>query len=165
MTTSLTVHPHFCPSQLGYLRAHVLAHQLSVLRQYDAHGVRYMTLTHAFHNAFVDSRGILKPRPPLQHGLSDFGVELVKEMNRYELISLFRSVLILIKPLRLGMLVDLSHTSDDTARHALNVTRAPVIWSHSSARALHDVPRNVPDDILKRIGMYTNAYIISRTHA
>jgi microsomal dipeptidase-like Zn-dependent dipeptidase len=57
------------------------------------------------------------------------------------------------------MLVDLSHTSDETARHALNITRAPVIWSHSSARTLHDVPRNVPDDILMRIGMYTDAYI------
>lgn len=119
-----------------------------------------MTLTHACHNAFADSGGILEPLPPLHHGLSDFGVELIKEMNRYELVSLFRRISILIKPLRLGMLVDLSHTSDDTARHALNTTRAPVIWSHSSARALHDVPRNVPDDILKRIGMYTNAYII-----
>ncbi len=74
-------------------------------------------------------------------------------MNRYEFVSLFKRIFILIKPPRLGMLADLSHTSDDTARHALNVTRAPVIWSHSSARALHDVGRNVPDDILKRIGI------------
>ena len=113
-----------------------------------------MTLTHACHNAFADSGGILTPLPPLHHGLSDFGVELIKEMNRYEFVSLFKGVFILTKLLRLGMLVDLSHTSDDTARHTLNVTRAPVIWSHSSAHTLHDVPRNVPDDILKRIGYW-----------
>ena len=79
-------------------------------------------------------------------------------MNRYKLVSLFR-VFILLKPLRLGMLVDLPHTSDDTTRHAINITHTSVIWSHSSARALHDVPRNVPNDILKRIGVCINAHI------
>ncbi|EEB88617.1 hypothetical protein MPER_13462, partial [Moniliophthora perniciosa FA553] len=65
---------------------------------------------------------------------TELGHSLIDEMNR------------------LGVLVDLSHTSDDTARQALNYSKAPVIWSHSSARAIHNVPRNVPDDILKLIG-------------
>jgi len=71
---------------------------------------------------------------PLHHGLSPIGVSLVHEMNR------------------LGMIVDISHTSDDTAKHVLKVTKAPVIWSHSSARSVWNVPRNVPDDILELIG-------------
>jgi len=65
---------------------------------------------------------------------SDLGKSLIEEMNR------------------LGVLVDLSHTSDDTAKQALRYSKAPVIWSHSSARAVHDVPRNVPDDVLELIG-------------
>ena len=71
---------------------------------------------------------------PRWGGLSKLGYSLIDEMNR------------------IGMLVDLSHTSDDTARQALKYSKAPVIWSHSSARAIHDVPRNVPDDILELIG-------------
>ena len=57
---------------------------------------------------------------------------------------------------RLGTLIDLSHTSDDTAKQTLNITKSPVIWSHSSARAVHDVPRNVPDDVLRLIGIGLN---------
>jgi membrane dipeptidase len=86
-----------------------------------------MTLTHFKNNEWADSA----TDDPKYHGMTDFGRTVVHEMNR------------------LGMLVDLSHVSDDTMRDALKVSRAPVIFSHSSARALSDHPRNVPDDILK----------------
>ncbi|EJD40834.1 hypothetical protein AURDEDRAFT_115703 [Auricularia subglabra TFB-10046 SS5] len=119
---------------LGIEGAHQIGNSIPALRQFYALGVRYMTLTHSCHNAFADSAGIFEPPAPVHGGLSALGVELVREMNR------------------LGMLVDLSHVADSTARHALKVSRAPVIWSHSSARAVHDVPRNVPDDILKLLG-------------
>ncbi|KAF4598481.1 hypothetical protein EYR38_006883 [Pleurotus pulmonarius] len=121
-------------SLLGVEGGHQLGNSLAVLRQYHALGVRYMTLTHTCHNAFADSCGMAPGKKPLHHGLSTFGRSLIEEMNR------------------LGVLVDLSHTSDDTARQALQYSKAPVIWSHSSARAVHDVPRNVPDDILALIG-------------
>ncbi|KAJ8696688.1 hypothetical protein PTI98_006536 [Pleurotus ostreatus] len=121
-------------SLLGVEGGHQLGNSLAVLRQYHALGVRYMTLTHTCHNAFADSCGMAPGKKPLHHGLSAFGRSLIDEMNR------------------LGVLVDLSHTSDDTARQALQYSKAPVIWSHSSARAVHDVPRNVPDDILALIG-------------
>ncbi|PFH52070.1 hypothetical protein AMATHDRAFT_57893 [Amanita thiersii Skay4041] len=118
-------------SLLGVEGGHQLGNSIAVLRQYHALGVRYVTLTHTCHNAFADSSG----NPvPLHNGLSPFGRRLIDEMNR------------------LGVLVDLSHTSDETAIQALNHSKAPVIWSHSSARAIHDVPRNVPDDILRLVG-------------
>ena len=97
-------------------------------------GVRYVTLTHTCHNAFADSCGFLEGFEPRWGGLSPLGDSLIDEMNR------------------IGMLVALSHTSDATARQALKHSKAPVIWSHSSARAIHNVPRNVPDDVLKLVG-------------
>jgi len=121
-------------SLLGVEGAHQLGNSLAVLRQYHALGVRYVTLTHSCHNAFADSCGYLPGTIPLHHGLSPLGRILIQELNR------------------LGVLVDLSHTSDATAAQALKLSRAPVIWSHSSARAVHDVPRNVPDDVLALIG-------------
>ena len=93
-------------------------------------GVRYMTLTHNETNDWADSA----TDTPVHGGLTDFGRSVVAEMNR------------------LGMLVDLSHVHADTMRQALDVSRAPVLFSHSSARAVCDHPRNVPDDVLARMG-------------
>jgi membrane dipeptidase len=92
-------------------------------------GARYMTLTHARNVAWADSA----TDEPKVGGLSPFGEEVVREMNW------------------LGMLVDLSHVSPDTMEDAIRVSRAPVMFSHSSSRALTDVPRNVPDTILQRL--------------
>jgi membrane dipeptidase len=92
-------------------------------------GVRYMTLTHSETLDWADSA----TDEPRHHGLTSFGEQVVHEMNR------------------LGMLVDISHVSAETMRHVLRVTRAPVIASHSSAFALADHPRNVPDDVLELV--------------
>ncbi|KAH9062409.1 membrane dipeptidase-domain-containing protein [Lactarius vividus] len=119
---------------IGIEGGHQLGNSLGALRQFAALGVRYVTLTHTCHNVFADSSGLFDGIEPLHHGLSSFGETLVRELNR------------------LGVLVDLSHTSDDTALAALKISRAPVIWSHSSARALRDIPRNVPDKVLRHVG-------------
>jgi membrane dipeptidase len=116
-------------SLIGIEGGHQINNSLAVLRQmYDA-GARYMTLTHSTNTAWADSA----TDTPAHHGLTPFGVEVVKEMNR------------------MGMLVDLSHVSADTMRAALAASQAPVIFSHSSARALDDHPRNVPDDVLRAV--------------
>lgn len=116
-------------SFLGAEGGHSIGNSLGTLRQLHAAGVRYMTLTHSQNNDWADS-GTDRPR---HGGLTDFGREVVREMNR------------------LGMLVDLSHTSPATMAQALDVTQAPVIFSHSSAYAVTAHPRNVPDDILRRL--------------
>jgi membrane dipeptidase len=116
-------------SMLGVEGGHAIENSLGALRAYYDLGARYMTLTHGRTIDWADS-GTDEPR---HGGLSPFGEEVVREMNR------------------LGMLVDLSHVSPATMSDALNVTEAPVIFSHSSARALTDVPRNVPDSILQRL--------------
>lgn len=116
-------------SLLGMEGGHALENSLGALRAYYELGVRYMTLTH---NVTLDWADAANDKP--RHGgLTRFGEAVVREMNR------------------LGMLVDLSHTSPDTMDDALRVAEAPVIFSHSSARALCDVPRNVPDAILARL--------------
>jgi len=114
-------------SLLGIEGLHQIGNSASILRMYHALGVRYATLSHTCHNAFADSE---EPHRPLHNGLSQTGVAMVKEMNR------------------LGMIVDLSHTSFATQRSALAVSEAPVIFSHSNAYALCNHTRNVPDDVL-----------------
>lgn len=116
-------------SLMGAEGGHSIGDSLGVLRMLYRLGVRYMTLTHNDNTAWADSA----TDDPVNHGLNDFGVQVVQEMNR------------------LGMLVDLSHVSADTMSDALDASSAPVIFSHSSARALCSSPRNVPDDILTRL--------------
>ncbi|MFI8522548.1 dipeptidase [Streptomyces sp. NPDC085481] len=108
---------------------HSINNSLATLRALHALGVRYMTLTHNDNNDWADSA---TDRPGVG-GLSAFGREVVREMNRT------------------GMLVDLSHVAATTMRDALDTTAAPVIFSHSSARAVCDHPRNIPDDVLERL--------------
>ena len=116
-------------SLIGVEGGHQIGGSLAALRQFYDLGARYMTLSHFKNNEFADSA----TDDPKWHGLNDFGRTVVHEMNR------------------LGMLVDLSHVSPETMSDALDVSKAPVIFSHSDARALSDHPRNVPDDILKRL--------------
>lgn len=113
-------------SLIGVEGGHSIDNSLGVLRDYYRLGVRYMTLTHSESLDWADSCS----DAPRANGLSPFGEEVVREMNR------------------LGMLVDLSHVSPETMKAALKVSRAPVIFSHSSARGVADHPRNVPDDVL-----------------
>lgn len=116
-------------SMLGLEGGHAIGNSLALLRVYYDLGARYMTLTHNVTLDWADAA-----TDTARHdGLTPFGEDVVREMNR------------------LGMLVDLSHVSPATMRDALDVTEAPVIFSHSSARALTDHPRNVPDDILRRM--------------
>jgi membrane dipeptidase len=114
---------------MGIEGGHAIENSLPTLREFYRLGVRYMTLTWNNSNDWADAgRGERK-----HNGLSDFGKEVVREMNR------------------LGMLVDVSHVSDKTMSDALDVSKAPIIASHSSARALSNVPRNIPDELLRRI--------------
>ncbi|MEU6523831.1 dipeptidase [Streptomyces sp. NPDC046924] len=116
-------------SLMGAEGGHSIANSLGTLRGLYALGVRYLTLTHNHNVDWADSA----TDEPGVGGLSAFGREVVREMNR------------------LGMLVDLSHVAATTMRDALDATSAPVIFSHSSARAVCDHPRNIPDDVLERL--------------
>ncbi|MEU3333894.1 dipeptidase [Streptomyces sp. NPDC006668] len=116
-------------SLMGAEGGHSIANSLGTLRGLYALGVRYMTLTHNDNNDWADSA----TDEPRAGGLTAFGRAVVREMNR------------------LGMLVDLSHVAATTMRDALDATSAPVIFSHSSSRAVCDHPRNIPDDVLERL--------------
>ena len=117
-------------SLIGLEGGHCINNSLAVLRMAHDLGARYLTLTHTKNTDWADAAG----DQPRHHGLTPFGEEVVHELNR------------------LGMLVDLSHVTDETMRAALKVSQAPVIFSHSSVRALCNSPRNVPDDVLRLTG-------------
>ena len=114
---------------MGVEGGHMIDSDLAVLRSYFELGVRYLTLTHTTHTPWADSSSL----PPVHHGLTDFGRQVVREMNR------------------LGMMVDISHVSDETFYAALETSAAPVIASHSSCRAIANVPRNMTDDMLRAL--------------
>ncbi len=123
-------------SLIGLEGGSMIGSSLAILRQFHALGVRYMTLTHWLTTRWADAA----TDPPQHGGLTRFGVEVVREMNR------------------LGMLVDLSHVSAATMSAALDVVEAPVLFSHSGARAVTEHPRNVPDEILERVA--TNGGVV-----
>jgi membrane dipeptidase len=122
---------HKLASLMGVEGGHALQGDIRVLRDYYRLGVRYMTLTWSNTNELGDSSGDLDDKSIQHHdGITDFGRQVVREMNR------------------MGMMVDISHVADRTFFQALTTSRAPVIASHSSSRALTDAPRNMTDDML-----------------
>lgn len=114
---------------MGVEGGHMINSHLDVLRKYASLGVRYMTLTHSGNCEWADS----STDKPAHNGLSDFGKQVIREMNR------------------LGMIVDISHVSDKTFRDVLEVSKAPVFASHSSCRAICDHPRNMSDDMMRAL--------------
>jgi len=114
---------------MGVEGGHMIAEDLGVLRSFAALGVRYLTLTHSLNTTWADSSG----DTPVHNGLTAFGRDVVRELNR------------------LGVMVDLSHVADKTFYDALEVTRAPVLLSHSSMRAISKHPRNVTDDMMRAL--------------
>jgi len=125
---------HKLAALMGIEGGHSIENDMRLLRDYYRLGVRYMTLSWSNTNEWADSSGDIDD-PKVQHhnGLTDFGKQVVLEMNR------------------LGMMVDISHVADKTFWDAIATTKAPVIASHSSARALVDVPRNMTDDMLRAV--------------
>lgn len=126
---------HKIAALMGIEGGHSIEDSIGLLRQYYALGVRYMTLTWSNSTSWADSSGDINDTaiPHTKEGLNEFGKDVVYEMNR------------------LGMMVDISHVSDRTFYRTLVITRAPVIASHSGARALCDAPRNMTDDMLRAV--------------
>lgn len=118
---------------MGIEGGHIIEESLPALRMFYALGVRYMTLTHSFHTSWADSSGTRDAVEPAHGGLTDFGREVVLEMNR------------------LGMMVDVSHVADATFEDVIEVSRAPVIASHSSVRAIAKHRRNMSDAMLESL--------------
>ncbi|HEU5451687.1 MAG TPA: dipeptidase [Terriglobales bacterium] len=119
---------------MGLEGGHAIDNDIRILRNYYRLGVRYMTLSWSNTNEFADSSGdVNNPKVEHHNGLTDFGKQIVQEMNR------------------MGMIVDISHTADKTFYDAIEISKAPVIASHSSARALANHPRNMTDDMLKAL--------------
>jgi membrane dipeptidase len=119
---------------MGIEGGHAIEDSLRLLRDFHALGIRYMTLTHSNTNNWADSSGDMdNPKVKHHNGLTDFGKDVVREMNR------------------LGMMVDISHVADKTFYDALEVSTAPVFASHSSARAISNIPRNMTDDMIKAL--------------
>ncbi len=114
---------------IGVEGGHMIASDLGVLRRYASLGARYMTLTHSGNAEWADS----STAKPEHNGLSEFGKDVVREMNR------------------LGMIVDVSHVSDKTFADVLEVSKAPVFASHSDCRAICDAPRNMTDDMIRAL--------------
>jgi membrane dipeptidase len=129
---------------MGIEGGHAIESSLALLRIYHALGVRYMTLTWANSNDWADSSGDLDdPAVPHHHGLAPFGREVIAEMNR------------------LGMMIDVSHASDQTFADVLAATRVPVIASHSAARALTNSPRNLTDEQLRALAANGGACMVN----
>jgi membrane dipeptidase len=114
---------------LGMEGGHMIDEDLGVLRDFAALGVRYLTLTHSLNTTWADSSG----DKPAHNGLTPFGQEVVRELNR------------------LGVMIDVSHVADNTFYDTLEITRAPVLASHSSVRAISNSPRNMTDDMLRAL--------------
>lgn len=126
-------------SLIGVEGGHQINNSIAVLRQFYELGARYLTLTNTSNTPWADSA----TDTPAHHGITKAGIEIIHEMNR------------------LGMLVDLSHVSPETMRAAIAASDAPVIFSHSSARALVDHPRNVPDDVLRLVAEHGGIVMVN----
>jgi membrane dipeptidase len=126
-------------SMMGIEGGHQIGESIAALRQFYALGARYLTLTHTSNNALADSAN----DNPVHHGLAPFGRAVIAEMNR------------------LGMLIDVSHVSPDVMRQAIELSKAPVMFSHSSARALTDHPRNVPDEVLQMLVIHDGVVMVN----
>src|SRR5258706_2697085 len=129
---------------MGIEGGHAIEDSLRALRSFYRLGIRYMTLTHTNTNDWADAEGdINNPRVQHHNGLTDFGRQVVREMNV------------------LGMMVDVSHVSDKTFSDVIETTRAPVIASHSSARALANHTRNMTDEMLRAVAKNGGAVMVN----